>query len=290
MTTGSTVLFDAPGPATRRRHLLYSGLFLLVFVGVVAWVFVRLDDAGQLEGEIFDRLFAENIVSAILDGLLNTLKAAVLAIVLAVLLGFVLATGRLSDHAWIRWPATAVIEFFRAVPLLLLIIFIFALLGGRGLETQTRGLMALVGGLMLYNGSVLAEVFRAGVNAVPKGQAEAAYAIGMRKTQVLMIIQMPQAVRFMLPAIISQCVVALKDTSLGFAAAYLELLRQGRLIAEFVGNNLWTYVMIALIYIVLNSIVSAIATVLEKRLRQRGRGSAPTSAVMTTDDGLVQRA
>lgn len=284
MTTGSTVLFDAPGPATRRRHLLYSGLFLLVFAGILAWVFVRLNDAGQLEAEIFEKLFQENILSAILDGLANTLKAAVLAIVLAVLFGFLLATGRLSERAYVRWPATAVIEFFRAVPLLLLIIFIFAMLGGRGLETQARGLMALVGGLMLYNGAVLAEVFRAGVNAVPKGQAEAAYAIGMRKTQVLMIIQMPQAIRYMLPAIISQCVVALKDTSLGFAAAYLELLRQGRLIAEYVGNNLWTYVMIALIYIVLNSIVSTIATMLEKRLRTSGAGKA----VEATEEAVPQ--
>jgi glutamate transport system permease protein len=152
--------------------------------------------------------------------------------------------------------------------------FLFALLGGRGIDTETRGLLALVSGLTLYNGAVLAEVFRAGILAVPKGQREAAYAIGMRKTQVMTIILTPQAVRFMLPAIISQCVVVLKDTSLGFIVVYPELLRQAKLIAEFVDNSLMTYLLIAVIYILMNSVVSKVATVLERRLARRGRGTA----------------
>ena len=83
--------------------------------------------------------------------------------------------------------------------------------------------------LTLYNGAVLAEVFRAGINAVPKGQSEAAYAIGMRKSQVMNIILLPQAVKIMIPAIISQCVVALKDTSLGYLIAAPGLTRVGTL-------------------------------------------------------------
>lgn len=284
MSVQATVLFDAPGPLTKRRHRLYSVAFLALFAALLAFLFVRLNEAGQLEPQIFQNLAEPNIWSAILDGLINTLKAAVLAIVLAMVLGFVLATGRLSDHAWLRIPATAFIEFFRAIPLLLLLIFLFSLLGGHGLSTQTRALIALVGGLTLYNGSVLAEVFRAGINAVPKGQSEAAYAIGMRKSQVMMSILTPQAIRYMLPAIISQCVVALKDTSLGYLVAYLELLRQGKLIAEFVGNNLWTYVLIAAIYITLNSIVSGFAGWLERRLATRGAGDS--SVVKAAEEAI----
>ena len=127
---------------------------------------------------------------------------------------------------------------------------------------------------MLYNGAVLAEVFRAGVNAVSRGQSEAAYAVGMRKSQVMRIVLMPQAVRFMLPAIISQCVVVLKDTSLGYVIIYPELLREGRSIAEFVNNNLVTYLLIAAIYIAMNSTLSALATWLEGRTSRGGRGSA----------------
>jgi glutamate transport system permease protein len=143
-----------------------------------------------------------------------------------------------------------------------------------GWETRTQGLAALVTGLTLYNGSVLCEVFRAGVNAVPRGQAEAAYAIGMRKNQVLGVVLIPQGVRYMLPAIISQCVVALKDTSLGFIVLYPEFLRGARTVAQYAGSFLITYLLIALVYIAMNSILSLLAYWLERRISRRGRGAA----------------
>jgi glutamate transport system permease protein len=280
----ASVLFDAPGPRTRARHRLYSVVVAVVLAAILVWLVVKLNAAGQLEPEIFEDLSQDNVLRAIGDGILATLKAAALGIVFAVVFGFLLAVARLSDHAVIRWPARAVIEFFRAVPLVLLIIFSFALLGGRGIDTETRGLLALVSSLTLYNGAVLAEVFRAGIQAVPKGQREAAFALGLRKTQVMTIILTPQAVRFMLPAIISQCVVVLKDTSLGFIVVYPELLRQAKLIAEFVNNNLMTYLLVAVIYILMNSAVSKIATVLERRLARRGRSTA--RAVEATEAAL----
>jgi glutamate transport system permease protein len=276
--SGATVLYDAPGPATRRRHQIYSVLFALVFVAILVWIFVKLDDAGEFEQRIFDGLSRTNVWEAIWEGVQATLKAAGLAIVLAIVLGLLLAIGRLSDHAWIRMPCRLVVEFFRAVPVLLLIIFAFGLLAGRGLDTETRGLIAVVAGLTLYNGAVLAEVFRAGVQAVPRGQGEAAYAIGMRKSQVMSIVLLPQAIRYMLPAIISQCVVALKDTSLGFVAAYVELYAEGRQIALFLHNQLMVWGLIALIYIVMNNIVSEIATLLEKRLARGRRGASAAMA------------
>jgi glutamate transport system permease protein len=283
--TAATVLYDAPGPVTRRRHLIYSVLFALALAAVLAWVFVKLKDAGEFDQRIFDGLAKSNVWKAIWEGVQATLKAAGLAIVLAIVLGLLLAVGRMSDRGWIRTPCRLVIEFFRAVPVLLLIIFVFGLLAGHGLETETRGLIAVVGGLMLYNGAVLAEVFRAGVQAVPTGQGEAAYAVGMRKSQVMTIVLLPQAVRFMLPAIISQCVVALKDTSLGFVAAYVELYAQGRQIALFLHNNFMVWVVIALIFIVMNNIVSEIATVLERRLSRRGSGKAVAQVEETLPAG-----
>jgi glutamate transport system permease protein len=154
-----------------------------------------------------------------------------------------------------------VVEFFRAVPLLLLIIFIWALYG------YTRGsILPLVLGLILYNGSVLAEVFRAGFNAVPKGQSEAAYAIGMRKNQLMRIVLLPQAVKIMLPAIISQCIVALKDTSLGYAILAPGLTYAGRLIWSDFHNRLATAIVLAAIYILLNLILSWLAEYLQRRM------------------------
>lgn len=268
----TSVLFDSPGPRTRQRHRLYSVLFTVVFVAVVGLVVWKLAEEGNFEAQLWEDLFAENVWSAILDGIQATLTAAGIAIVCSVLLGALLVTGRVSDHWFFRVPATVVIEFFRAIPLLLLIIFLFLFIGPD--LGDSGNLIALVAGLTLYNGSVLAEVFRAGLNAVPKGQSEAAYAIGLRKTGVMTAVLAPQAVRYMLPAIISQCVVVLKDTSLGFAVAYPELVREGKGIAEYVNNNLMTYLLIAVIYVAMNSVVALLATWLEARIARRGHGAA----------------
>jgi glutamate transport system permease protein len=270
----SSVLYDAPGPRTRQRQLLYSAVFLLAGLAVLVWVVVKLAAAGEFDPEFWSGMLQGNIGQAIIDGLLATLEAAALAIVLAVVLGLLLAVGRLSDRAWIRRPCIWFIEFFRAIPVLLMMIFLFSATGGHIESTEARGLVAVVGGLTLYNGSVLAEVFRAGVRAVPKGQGEAAYAIGLRKSQVMTIVLIPQAVKFMLPAIVSQCVVALKDTSLGAIVTYTELTGQGRQIALFLSNNFMVYVVIALIYIAMNSVVSALAARLERRMARRGRTEA----------------
>jgi glutamate transport system permease protein len=268
----ASVLFDEPGPRAQARQKLYTAVLAVFFLGVLAVVVWRLNEAHQFEPQIFEKLFATNVWNAIAAGILHTLQAAVIAMILSVIVGAGLAVGRLSEHGWLRWPCIAVVEFFRAVPLLLMIFFIF--IGFASSLGESGRLIALVAGLTLYNGSVLAEVFRAGILAVPKGQSEAAYAIGMRKTGVMSIILIPQGVKFMLPAIISQCVVALKDTSLGYIIAYSELLREGKNIALFVGNNLMTYLLIAVIYIAINTVVSLVATWLERRSAQRGRGTA----------------
>jgi glutamate transport system permease protein len=272
--TNATVLYDAPGPGTRRRQRAYSVLFGVVVLALAGWVAWKLEAAGEFDPDFWADFLGGNIWTAIGQGLVKTLEAAAVSIVLAVALGLVLATGRLSDRAWIRRPSWAIVEFFRAVPVLLMMIFLLKLSGGHNLSPDLRGFIAVVGGLTLYNGSVLAEVFRAGVNAVPRGQSEAAYGIGMRKSQVMSIVLIPQAVKFMLPAIVSQCVVALKDTSLGFIVLYPETVRQAKLIAQFLGNNLMVYVVIALIYVAMNSIVSEVAALLERRLARRGRSVA----------------
>ncbi|MEV0603199.1 amino acid ABC transporter permease [Streptomyces sp. NPDC050315] len=223
MTT--TALYDVPGPRTRSRHRLYGVVATLVILGVLAWACYLLVDTGQFEGRKWTPFEYQGIQELLLRGLGNTLKAFAIAAVLALALGAVLAAGRLSWHRPVRWLATLFVEFFRAMPVLVMIFFIYVAL-------KAEPLTALVVGLTLYNGSVLAEVFRTGVISVERGQHEAAYALGMRKTQVMTHVLVPQAVRAMLPTIISQLVVALKDTSLGFLITYEEFLHAGRLIAS----------------------------------------------------------
>ena len=180
-----------------------------------------------------------------------------------------LGLARLSDHRWLRLPAGAVVEVFRAIPLLLLIFFIAYLaptLFGGGDYT----LVALLGGLTMYNGSVLAEVVRAGVLAVPKGQSDAAYAIGLRKSGVMWLVLLPQAITVMMPAIVGQLVVVLKDTALGYIIGYQDLLSYGFQIlpANYFGTRASSAIVVAVIYIGLSMMLSAIATWLEQRSRR----------------------
>ena len=272
-----SVLYDAPGPKARRRTLIFSAIGTAVVALILVLAILRLQSNGVFASRQWKPFTDPGIQRLLLKALWATVKAALVAIALALVLGVLLAAGRLSDHSWVSRPAVVVIEFFRAVPLVLLILFLF--LGfadqlsflGRIFGSSVPGSFgALVVGLTLYNGSVLAEVFRAGIAAVPRGQGEAAYALGLRKNQVMRMILVPQAARIMLPAIISQCVVALKDTALGFITAYDELLRQGRLIYTNFGNIVPTLFVIAAIYIAMCLALSTLASFLERRLRQRG--------------------
>lgn len=259
----TNVLFDAPGPRTRRRHALYSALSILGILALIAWWLWRLDQNGQLAYEKWEAFVTPSYVRVLLvDGLLQTLKMATLAIAFAVAFGFTFGVGKLSDHRWVRWPSWLVVEFFRAVPVLLLMIFVWYALG---IAKDGTSFWAVVIALTLYNGSVLAEVLRAGILAVPRGQSEAAYALGMRKTQVVSIVMLPQAVKIMLPAIISQCVVALKDTALGIAIAAPGLTLVARQIYLEQNNRVPTMLVVAALYITVNLILTALATWLQRR-------------------------
>ncbi|HET7328687.1 MAG TPA: ABC transporter permease subunit [Nocardioidaceae bacterium] len=263
----SSVLFDTPGPRARTRHRIGTVIGVIAIAGVLALVGWKLWIEEAITPDKWSFLTVPAIVTGLGEALLVTLWAAAVAIVLAVVFGAVFAAGRLSNRAVVRWPCVVVVEFFRAVPLLLLIFFLFIAYG------STLGAFgALVIALMLYNGSVLAEIFRAGILAVPKGQSEAAYSIGMRKRQVMTTILAPQAVRSMLPAIVSQCVVALKDTALGFTIGYSGIVHEGEFIfiSPVYNNPIAVGIVLAVVFIVINYSLSRLATYLESRLRRRG--------------------
>ena len=260
----STVLFDAPGPRTVARHRLYTVAAVVVILAALAYAAYRLYDRGQFEYDKWEPLVTPRYVQALLvDGLLVTLQMAVTSVLFAVVFGLVFGIGKLSDHSWVRWPSWLVVEFFRAVPVLFLMILVFF---SWGIDRGSSGAYwSVVIALTVYNGAVLAEVFRAGINAVPRGQAEAAYALGMRKTQVMTQILLPQAVKIMLPAIISQMVVALKDTSLGYAVAAPGLTAVGQLIYKGFNNQIPTVMVVAALYISANLALTWLATVVQKR-------------------------
>jgi glutamate transport system permease protein len=274
--SGSGALYDIPGPKALARHRLYAWITTAALAALIAFVVWKLVDTGQFSAVKWRPFEYEGIQRLLLRGLGNTLKAFGWAAVLSLAFGAVFAAGRLSEHRPVRWISTLVVEFFRAMPLLVMIFFIFIALK---LEPMT----ALVIGLTLYNGSVLAEVFRSGVNSVPRGQGEAAFALGMRKTQVMTQVLVPQAGRAMLPAIISQLVVALKDTSLGFLITYEEFLYTGKLIATNLDYDLPfipVVMVIAPVYIGMCMLLSWFANRLAGRERRspRTKGTPVTVA------------
>ena len=277
-----TVLYDVQGPRAKRRTAIGSVIGAAVVVAVIVLIVLRLKSQGQFEAEKWEPFKDPDIIEALGKGLLATLKAAGLAVLLALALGTVLAVGRLSDRRLLRVPATWIVELFRAIPLVLLILFFFFRFGD---SLGRYG--ALVAALALYNGAVLAEVFRAGILAVPRGQAEAAAALGLRKTQTMRLILVPQAVRVMLPAIIAQCVVALKDTALGFIIAYPELLRTGQLIYNGYFNIIPTAVVVAAIYVSMNLLLSRLAILLERRQGRIRPGAAVTLGPAETPPATV---
>ena len=269
MSAPTAVLFDVPGPRARARNTTAGIVTLVVVAALVGVVIWRLAATGQLDARVWEWVLYENVQLAILDGLIATLQAFASGAVLALVLGALLALGRLSDHGWLRTVSSGVVELFRAIPLVVLMFLFYYGLPSAGITVSSYA--AVVLGLMLYNGAVLAEVFRAGVLAVPRGQSEAAYALGLRKSGVMRFVLLPQAVRSMLPAIVSQLVVLLKDTALGFLITYPELLFQ----AQFLGSNaslgsplIPVAMVIAVIYITLCLLLSALATWLERRTRR----------------------
>ncbi|WP_410578563.1 amino acid ABC transporter permease [Amycolatopsis sp. lyj-108] len=265
----SSVLFDVPGPKARMRHRIYAGVGVVAIAAFIAFVVYRFYDTGQFDARKWEWLQYQQVQIDLLNAVLETLRAFATAAVLALIFGAVFAAGRLSDHAWIRRISGAIVEFFRAIPaLILMFLFYFGL---PAVGVPMTPFLGVVFGLTLYNGSVLAEVFRAGIQALPKGQAEAAYALGMRKTQVMFTVLLPQAIRAMLPTIISQLVVLLKDTALGFIITFQELLYYARYIGtqgEF-GRPIVPSTLVATgIYICLCLLLTALATYLEKRNRR----------------------
>lgn len=258
----ANVLFDTPGPTTRARHRMYTVIASTVLAGLLGYAIVKLWQADQFDSRYWEPLVTSRIVGALLEGLLATLSMAVAAVVGAVLIGALLGVAKLSDHRLMRWPAWLWVEFFRAVPLLMLMVALWYFIGP---QAGSHSYWAVVLGLWLYNGSVLAEIFRAGVNAVPTGQSEAAYSLGLRKSAVMGVILLPQAVKIMIPAIISQSVVALKDTTLGYAVLAPGLVYVGGQVSDEFRSTIPTMATIGAIFIALNLMLSWLANWAQRR-------------------------
>jgi glutamate transport system permease protein len=279
-----SLLFDAPGPRARARYRLFTLLGLLVAAGVLALALWKLGQSGQLDGAMWSRFVLTSDVwtQYLVPGIIKTVQAAAVSIVLALVFGLVFGMGRLSPLAPVRWFSGVVVEFFRAVPVLLMMYFAYGVYAVNNVfGVDYNAFYGVVTGLTLYNGSVIAELVRSGVHQLPRGQSEAGLSIGLSRGQVLRSIELPQALTAMLPALVGQLVVILKDSALGTAITYPELLQQGRDAGTAYAAVIPAYVVVALIFIVINYGLTVVAGQVERRVNRRGRaaGGAITNAM-----------
>ena len=275
-----SVLFDAPGPRAIVRNRVITVVTLVALAAVIWVVYSRLNSRGQLTAEKWEPFLTPDLWRTyVLPGIEGTLTAAAVSIVLALVLGLVLGVGRLSTHTAIRWVSSVVVEFFRAVPVLIMMIFAYFLYAFYDVfPSKHLALAGVITGLTLYNGAVIAEIVRAGVHALPRGQSEAASALGLTWGQTMRSILLPQAITSMLPVLISQLVVVLKDTALGYQITFVEMVRQGTVIGSAYGNYIPALIVIALLMIALNFSLSWFATWIERRMRRSRKGPAPMEA------------
>jgi len=278
--SGLEVFSDPLGPRGRRRAQVASVLGVVVLVGLLLVALRRLDEQGQLDKQDWEQILSTDGFELLLRGLAQTLKVAAVAVFLSVTIGLVMALGRLSRLMPLRWLAGTYVELFRALPSLLLILIMFF---GVGLGQFA----SIVVGLSLYNSAVMAEIVRAGILSLPKGQTDAALAIGLRSQQAQRYVVLPQAVSRMLPSIVAQGVVVLKDTSYGFVIGFEELLRKGQIAGQVTGDLLQCLVVVAAMYIAVCFSLSQVARWLEGRTRRRyGKLPQALAAADNTATGL----
>jgi glutamate transport system permease protein len=282
-----SVLFDAPGPRARVRNRVFNGVTALVIALVIWVVYARLNSKGQLTAAKWEPFLTANLWKTyIWPGVQGTLTAAAVSIGLALVLGFILGMGRLSTHDPIRWVCSVIVEFFRAVPVLIMMIFAYYLYALYDVfPAKHLALAGVITGLTLYNGAVIAEIVRAGVKALPRGQSEAASALGLSWGQTMRSILLPQAVTSMLPVLISQLVVVLKDTAIGYQITFLEMVRQGTQVGSAYGNYIPALIVIAVLMISVNFALSEFAIWLEGRMRRSRRAPTPLAAEAIEQEG-----
>ena len=256
-------LYEAPGPKTRRRIVIGTVIASIALVALVAAVAWRFYITGQFAPQYWEFFTKWSTWNYLLAGLLGTFEVALTAGAIALVLGVVFMLGRISKHKVVSTIFRIVIDFFRGVPSLLLIYFFFLVIPAYGIKMSSFWMLALP--ISLTASGVLAEVFRAGVNAVPAGQREAALSIGMSEGKVMRKIILPQAVRFVIPSLISQLVVVVKDTTVAYVVSYPDMLQNARVLITNYDALVSTYFVVAIIYILINFAINQASIYVARR-------------------------
>jgi polar amino acid transport system permease protein len=222
----------------------------------------------EIVQSFFNAEIAKSALPIVIDGLLNTVLLSLMVVPLGFLSGLALAVLAHSKSAWVRWPLMVWVDFFRAFPPLVLLVLLFAGLPFMGLELGGFACVAI--GFMLNNSAYYGEILRAGIESIPHGQVEAARSTGLSSAQTMTWVVLPQAVRNVLPDLLSNTLEVVKLTSLGSVVAVPELLYQARQ-AQSVTYNPTPIVMAAAIYfLILWPVVRLLSRLENRALAGRG--------------------
>lgn len=279
------VLFDAPGPKAIVRYRILGVAGVLLLLGILGFTGFRMWEQGQLTAAKWSPFIeADTWRNYYIPGFIDMAQAAILAIVLSMIIGLFLAMGRMSDIKPIKWVFSVWVEFFRAVPVLIMMIFTFYFLSNSDYTPDSwNPFIGVIAGLVLYNSAVIGEIIRNGVQSLPNGQREAGLAIGLSAPKTRRMILVPQALTAMLPTLVSQVIVVLKDTALGSIILYPELLTRSRQLGSAEANVLPAYLVAAVLFIIINYGLSKVAEWVENRQRARNEGALKKDAKLAKD-------
>ncbi|MGN0984574.1 MAG: amino acid ABC transporter permease [Gemmiger sp.] len=256
-------LYEAPGPKTKKLIVAGTAVSLAALAVVLVLVVRQFYITGQLDAKYWSIFLRPTTWRFLGLGLAGTLEVAVGAGLLAFVSGLLLMLGRLSKFPLLRWVATALTEFSRGVPTLLFIYFFFLVAPQFGLKLPPFWKIAAP--VALSAAGMVAEVLRSGVNAVPRGQTEAALSLGMRDASVFFKIVFPQALRYVVPALISELVIVLKDTTFAYVVNYADLMQNAKVLISNYDALLSVYLVAAVIYILINYALNRISVAVAKR-------------------------
>jgi His/Glu/Gln/Arg/opine family amino acid ABC transporter permease subunit len=258
-------LFENPDSRTRAFLRVGTIIGALVLLGVAAVVVLRFYRAGQFAPRYWNFFAWGTTWKFLLSGLVGTMASGAMAALIALTFGLVLMAGRLSRILPIRWIAVALIEFLRGVPSLLLIYFCFLVLPPLGIKMNSYWMVTLPIGL--NTAAVVAEVYRSGVLAVPRGQTEAAASLALAEWQVFFDVVFPQAIRYVIPSLLAQLVIVIKDTTFGYVVTYGELMQNARVLVANYSSLVPVYLIVAMIYFGINYGLSKASRSLNEGLR-----------------------
>ncbi len=263
-TSMRDALYEAPGPRTRRLTVIGTAISIVVLVGLIAFVIRQFYVTGQLDAKYWSFFTQWTTWRFLLEGFWGTLKVAFVSAIIAMALGLLLMLGRISHSKPLSFLCHVATDLFRSLPSLLLIYFFFLVIPAYGVRMPSFWMITIP--ISLAASGVLAEVFRAGVNAVPKGQTEAAMSIGMMHGQIIRKIVLPQALRIVIPSLVSQLVVVVKDTTVAYVVSYPDLMQNAKVLISNYDALVSTYLVVAVIYILINYATNQFSIYLARRM------------------------